>query len=156
MNTYKTTAQTALILACLGATVANAQAVTTRNDPFEPLVANWRSDATFTSLTNERNLQDRNSEWTGKFYGLVKPSGQLLFKGLNGCVMSGYATLFASNGLWSFNGQLEGCEISHFNQKVFGNLRKIGNNLILEAADMPFTVGKPAVAYKITATMTAY
>lgn len=152
----KTTAKIALILIGLAAGIANAQIQNPSDDPFKPLVAKWKSEAKFTSTTNERDLQDRNSSWTGKFYGLVKPSGQLLFKALNGCVMSGYAAPFASNGLWSFNGQLEGCQIDHFNQKIFGNLRKVGSSLILEATDLPFTVGKPAVAYKITATMVTY
>jgi hypothetical protein len=83
MHKYTTKVRAALVLACLvGA--AQAQLVDPRNDPFKPLLSKWKSDAKFTSTTNEQDLQERNISWTGMFYGLIKPSGQLLLKARNG------------------------------------------------------------------------
>jgi hypothetical protein len=149
---------TALVLAIAAlASTAHAQAQFKGNDPFKPVVGKWMTrDGTFTSTTNSSEYADRNTSWTGKMWGVIKPSGQILFKAENGCVLSGMAAPFASNGLWAINGKLEACKIGHFNQRVFGNMRREGNEVILDVGDMPFVVGRPPVGYYIKLKMVAY
>ena len=134
-----------------------AQAQFEKEDPFKPVVGRWKTDkAKFSSITNEAEYMKRNSNWTGKMFGLIQPSGQILFKVDNGCILSGLASPFASNGLWAVNGQLENCSLTHFNQKIFGNIRREGVEVVLEVSALPFTVGRPAVGYYVKTRMVQY
>ena len=138
-------------------TTVHAQAQFEKDDPFKPVVGRWKTDkARFSSITNEAEYMKRNSNWTGKMFGIIQPSGQILFKVENGCILSGLASPFASAGLWAVNGQLENCTLAHFNQKIFGNIRREGPEVILEASALPFTVGRPAVGYYIKTRMVQY
>lgn len=150
--------QTTLLVCLLGAfTAAQAQAQYRSDDPFKAVLGNWKTtDARFTSSTSEPEFANRITNWAGKMYGVVKPSGQFLFKAENGCILSGIASPFASNGLWALNGLLEGCSVGHFNQKIFGNLRREGNEILLEVSDLPFAVGRPPVGYFVKTRMVAY
>ncbi len=134
-----------------------AQAQFKEADPFKPVIGRWKTnEAKFSSISNDATLADRTTNWTGKMYGLIKPSGQILFKAENGCILSGLAAPFASNGLWAINGQLEGCQIGHFNQKIFGNVRRDGSAIVVEVSDMPFAVGRPPVGYYAKARLIQY
>lgn len=133
----------------------NAQAA--ENDPITPIIGRWTSNVTrFSSSTADTNLLNYNSVWTGRFYGTIKPTGVLIFKGDNGCILSGLASPFSTNNQWIINGKLEGCQTAHFNQRIFGNLRRADNNLLIEVTEIPFSVGKPAITYRIIATMRPY
>lgn len=135
----------------------HAQAQFKEADPFKPVIGRWKTnDAKFSSISAEAALADRTTNWTGKMYGIIKPSGQVLFKAENGCILSGLAAPFASNGLWAINGQLEGCSVDHFNQRVFGNVRRDGNAIVVEVSDMPFAVGRPPVGYYAKARLIQY
>ena len=136
---------------------AHAQAQFKEADPFKPVIGRWKTnEAKFSSISNDATLADRTTNWTGKMYGLIKPSGQILFKAENGCILSGLAAPFASNGLWVINGQLEGCQVGHFNQKIFGNVRRDGSAIVVEVSDMPFAVGRPPVGYYAKARLIQY
>lgn len=152
----KTTA--VILLSLAGATFAPcANAQFENEQAFKPVAGRWKTkEAKFTSLTNEAAYEKRTTNWKGKMFGLIKPSGQLLFKGENGCILSGMASPFASVGLWSVEGQLEGCKVTHFNQKVFGNIRKEGSELVVDLTNLPFSVGSPPVGYYLKARMTVY
>lgn len=148
----------ALLLCLTGAMSAvHAQAQFKSDDPFKAVVGRWKTvDAKFSSITSEAEFANRNSNWTGKMFGVIKPSGQILFKAENGCILSGLAAPFASNGLWAVNGQLEGCSVGHFNQKIFGNIRREGAEIAVEVSDLPFSVGRPPVGYYVKTRMTQY
>ena len=150
-----------LALLALGAACilheAYAQAQFQNEDPFKAIVGKWKTnEGQYSSRSAEVQFADKNTNWAGKMYGLIKPSGMILFKAENGCILSGLASPFASDGQWSVNGRLEGCKIDHFNQKVFGTIRMDGASLQMELTDPPFSVGTPPVGYFIKARMTQY
>lgn len=149
---------TSIVLALSAfATTANAQAQFKGIDPFQPVVGKWMTrEGTFTSKTDSADYADRNTSWTGRMWGVIKPSGEILFKADNGCVLTGMASPFASNGLWAINGKLEACKIGHFNQRIFGNLRREGNEVVLDVSEMPFAVGVPPVGYYVKLRMVTY
>lgn len=147
-----------IVLCLFGAfSGAQAQAQFKDADPFKPVIGRWKTnDAKFNSLSSTQEFADRTTSWAGKMYGLIKPSGQVLFKSENGCILSGLAAPFASNGLWALNGELEACTVGHFNQKIFGNIRRDGNAIIVEVSDVPFAVGRPPVGYYVKARLIQY
>lgn len=148
-----------VIFLCLAVATSSVHAQTQfkNEDPFKPVIGRWKTgEAKFSSITSEPEFESRNTNWTGKMFGVIKPSGQILFKAANGCILSGFASPFASNGLWAINGQLEGCTVDHFNQKIFGNLRREGPEIVVEVSDLPFAVGRPAVGYYVKTRMIQY
>jgi hypothetical protein len=145
----------ALAALAIAAPLASAQPIE-RDDPFTPLVGRWKSNAEFSGYTNEPKYQSYNFAWRGKLWGQVKPSGQFIFKASNGCVLSGYTSLFASSNLWSLNGRLDGCTPDHLNQGVAGRMRLEGDQIILEIGSPSFAIGRPPVSYLIKATLIKY
>jgi len=149
----------ALVLSCAHA-AALAQEVIRFNpaEPFNPIVARWASkEAKFTSTTSTPDYLKRVTEWRGDIYGVIKSTGHVVFRAENGCILTGFAAPFtASTVLWTFSGKLEGCAVSHFNQRVTGNLRLDGAELTIEVREPPFAVGRPPVHYKAIATMRRY
>jgi len=149
----------ALLLSCAHA-AALAQEVIRFNpaEPFNPIAARWASKgARFTSTTASPDYLNRVTDWSGSIYGVIKTNGHIVMKARNGCILTGFASPFtASTILWSFTGKLEGCAVSHFNQRVTGNLRLDGAELTIEVREPPFAVGRPPVHYKATATMRRY
>jgi hypothetical protein len=134
-----------------------SQAQYANSDTFKPLIGKWQTkQGRISSFTSEASFAPYITDWTGLIYGAVMPTGQILFKSGNNCVLSGFAAPLASNGLWTFNGKLEGCQHEHMNQRVFGNMRREGHALVLEASDLPFAVGRPPVSYYLKAQMTPY
>ena len=127
-----------------------------QSQPTKPLISRWKSEATFEAKTQDRDYQDRNYKWTGLLYGEIRENGYLVFKAGNNCIMSGYAELMASKTLWTFNGEISGCDVWHFNRHVFGSLRRVGNMLSMDVKNAPFEVGAEPVSYSISATMTPY
>lgn len=126
-------------------------------DPFKPLVGRWKTDAAqFNSSTNDVDYADSASTWTGKMYGTIKETGQIIFKAENGCILSGMASPFTTKGFWTINGRLEGCKLAHFSQGVFGNIRREGNQVVIELKGLPFAIGLPPVAYSIQTRMVGY
>lgn len=139
--------------------LAIASAITAHAEnekPFAAIAGRWKSEATISSLSRDDNLKRFNHSWKGRFYGAIEPTGQLIFKAANGCEITGFATRFASNTLWSVEADLKYCPIEHFNQRLFGNFRREGNSLLFEATESPFAVGKLTVGYLIKATMVRY
>lgn len=134
-----------------------AQAGSPNEDPLKPIMGRWTTNtAKFTSATSEQDLLNYNTTWTGRMFGLVKTTGVIVFKSDNGCILTGLATPFTANSQWTINGRLEGCTPSHYNQKVFGNLRRNDSLLVMDLSEIPFSVGKPPVTYRITAVMRSY
>jgi hypothetical protein len=145
------------LLVCFSSLAGSQTTQWQENDPFKPILGRWKtSDARFSSLINDRDNADFNTRWDGKMYGIVKISGELLFKAENGCVLSGVVSPFASSGMWVVNGQLEGCKVEHFNQKVFGNVRRDGSYLIIEVGEMPFMTNRLPVRYTVKTRLQLY
>jgi hypothetical protein len=128
------------------------------SEAFKVITGNWKAQATFSSRTNDfRYATDGNNEWKGLMYGSIKPNGQMIFKAANGCMMTGVADPFASQQLWSFTLEVEGCPLVHFNGQLFGNVKRTNNGgIFFEAKDAPFSMGKPPIAHSINAQMIAY
>ena len=147
-----------LILAVLVvAGSVQAQSGYLNQEEFKPLIGRWKTQqAQFNSAAFNAEYSHFNSNWSGRMYGVVRENGEILFKADNGCVLSALASPFASRTFWSFVGDLEGCSPAHFNQRVFGTMKREGGFLVIEAAQLPMQVGLPPVNYKMKMVMVKY
>ena len=153
-------AKAALFAALLATAIAALAQTTARplereaSKEFSAIAGTWGSSATVSSSTRDRALfETRTYSWNGAFRGVIDIYGRFAFTGANGCTLFGQAAPFASRTMWSIEAEFEGCPFEHLNQRVFGNLRIEGTQLVLQAKDSPFAVGRPAVAYEINATL---
>lgn len=127
-------------------------------DPFAPIAGRWTSkDSQFISTTSNPSYASWISKWKGTIYGVIKPSGHVVMKAENNCILTGFLAPFtASTVMWSFSGQLEGCSVGHLNQQLVGRFHKNRNTITIDLRERPFLVGKPPIAYTLNAEVTPY
>lgn len=150
--------RTALFMAAvLSSGQAMAQAQHANDDAFKALAGRWHTkQARYATNTSDPAYVSQITDWTGAVYGVVRSSGQILFKSSNGCVITGMTSPLTTSAHWVFSGRLEGCTAPHLNQRIFGNLRKEGEELVVQASEVPFSVGRPPVSFFFKARMRAY
>lgn len=137
--------------------LVQAQAQHSNEDAFKALAGRWHTkQGRYSTNTADPAFVDQITDWTGSVYGVVRTSGQILFKGGNGCVITAMTSPLTTNAHWVFSGRLEGCTTAHLNQRIFGNLRKEGEELVIEAGEVPFAVGRPPVSFFFKARMRLY
>ncbi len=141
----------------LVASQAQGQAQHSNEDAFKALAGRWHTkQGRYSTNAADPAFADQITDWTGAVYGVVRPAGQILFKGGNGGVITAMTSPLTTSAHWVFSGRLEGCTTAHLNQRIFGNLRKDGDELVIEAGEVPFAMGRPPVSFFFKARMRLY